>query len=153
MYIYINSAESMLINPSNTAGKFTVQLPKILSPPDNRPRRGRWFMGLVEITLPPVGSSSSKWDVLHIVCPHVEGVISGDSYRPILRSVPHGEIRRHNYARFDSVLRVPLRVADISNITIEVRNSSGELTAELAEEKKHSTSCIIELLWIGDTNH
>lgn len=72
----------MLINPGNTAGKFTVQLPEILTPPDNSPRRGRWFMGLVEIALPPVGSSSSKWDVLHIFCPHVEGVISGSSYRP-----------------------------------------------------------------------
>lgn len=155
MYIYINSLQSLDINTNNTAGKFTVQLPKTFSSKSNTTSasRGRWFLGLVEITLPPIDSSAQKWDLLYIMCPHVEGVAVGSSYKPLLRAIPQGEIRRHNYARFDSVLHVPLRVADLANISIEVRNSSGELRPELATETKHSSSCILELIWKGDINH
>lgn len=114
--------------------------------------RGRWFLGLVEIAIPPIAATSKDWDFLHIVCPLIEGVVFGSSYTPILRAVAQGEIRSHNYARFDSVLHAPLRVADITNIAIEVRNSTGELTPELLEETKHSTSCLLELLWKDATN-
>lgn len=152
MIIYINSKESLSVHPNNTAGKFTVELPKTFSARDNGLSRGRWFMGLIEIIMPPVGTSSPKWEVLNVMCPHVEGVVHSCTYSPILRSIPHGEIRRYNYARFSSVLHVPLRVTDIANISIEVRNSTGELTPELALETNHSTSCTIELIWRRDTN-
>lgn len=153
MYIYINSSQSMTINPNNAAGRFTVQLPKTFTSKGNALKRGHWFLGLVEITIPPIDASTQKWDLLYITCPLIEGVVWGSSYAPILRAIPQGEIRRHCYARFDSVLHVPLRVADISNITIEVRNSSCELIPELLSEKKNSSSCILELLWKGDINH
>lgn len=153
MYIYINSSQSMAINTNNSAGQFTVQLPKTFTSRSNAVIKGRWFLGLVEITIPPSDAITHKWDLLYITCPLIEGVVWGSSYAPILRSIPQGEMRRHNYARFDSVLHVPLRVADISNITIEVRNSSGDLITELLSEKKNSSSCILELLWKGDINH
>lgn len=147
MYIYLSSTHSPDINPANTAAKFTVQLPRTFSSNDNASVRGRWYLGLLEITLPPISSSSHKWDILYVLCPDVEGAVIGSTYSPILRSIALGEIRRHHYARFESVLYLPLRVADLANISIELSNSAGEVFPDLAEETKHSTHCTLELIW------
>ena len=109
-------------------------------------------MGLIEIAMPPVGAGANKWDVVYVTCPHVEGVAMGVTYRPVLRSIALGEIRRHNYTRFTSVLYTPLRVKDVRHISIELRDSSWNLLPELAEETRHSTKCTLELIWRRDTN-
>ena len=137
----------MEISPANTAGKFTVQLPEAFTCPRNTIHGGRWYLGLIEIAVPPISVGSGKWDVLYVTCPHVEGVVTGDAYSTVLRSVPLGEIRRHNHVRFQSVLYTPLRVKDVRLISIELRNSSGTVLPELALETKHSTKCTLELVW------
>lgn len=147
MYIYLSSHQTPRIYSENTAGKFTVQLPRTFTSNENASSRGRWYLGLVEITIPPITSSTTKWDIIYIVCPHVEGVVLGPTYAPVLRSIAAGEIRRHHYVRFQSVLYVPLRIADIANISIELRNSEGEVLPDLAQEIEHSTYCTLDLIW------
>ena len=152
MYIYLSSDQSMEINPSNTAGKFTVQLPEPFTRPRNERARGQWHLGLIEIALPQIGADLSKWDVIYVTCPHVEGVVTGDAYSSVLRAIALGEIKRHSYARFHSVLYTPLRVTDVKYISIELRNSRGDVLPELVDETSHSTKCTLELVWRRDTN-
>jgi hypothetical protein len=152
MFIYLDSHQSLDINRNNTAGKFTVQLPESFSRPVNATSRGQWYLGLVEIAIPSVGAGANKWDVVYVVCPEVEGVTLGDTYRAVLRSIALGEIRRHNYVRFQSVLYTPLRVKDVSHISIELRDSSWNVLPELVRETRHSTKCTLELIWKRDTN-
>ena len=153
MYIYLSSDQSLEINPGNTAAVFTVQLPESFTRPPNVGLRGQWYLGLIEITVPPVGVGDSKWDVIYVTCPHVEGVALGDTYRAVLRSIAVGEIRRHNYTRFHSVLYAPLRVKDVRNISIELRDSDWNVLHDLTTETRHSTKCTLELIWRRDTNH
>ena len=152
MIIYVSSWQSRGINPSNNAGSFTVQMPESFVAPKNTQLNGQWYLGLIDITVASVNNRWSKGEVMYVTCPQLEGSIVGDSYSPVLRAIPLGEIKRHNFARMQPVLYVPLRVSDVRHISIELRDSRGTLFPELAGETAQSTHCTLELTWKRDTN-
>ena len=153
MLIYLVSDQTLGINPDNDAGRFTVQMPEVFTPPKNGLTGGRWYLGLVDIAVPLGNSGRTKWDVMYVNCPQLEGSVVGDTYSPVLRSIPMGEIKRHGFARVQSVLYVPLRVSDVRHLSIELCDSRGKLLGEFNGETKNSTKCTLELIWKKDTNH
>ena len=152
MFIYISSDQTLGINPSNNAASFTVQMPESFSPPKNNLLNGQWYLGLIDIVVPSVNNRWSKWDVVYVTCAQLEGSPFGDTYAPLLCSIPLGEIKRHNFVHMQTVLHVPVRVTDVRHISIELRNSEGDLIPELTGETTQSTKCTLELIWRRDTN-
>ena len=153
MFIYAASDQTLGINPRNSAGSFTVQMPESFPKPKNTLLKGQWYLGLIDITVPSLSGKWSKWDVMYVTCAQLEGSIVGDTYSPMLRSIPLGEIKRHNYAHLQPVLYVPVRVADVEHLSFELRDSRGDILQELSSETVQATRCTLELLWRRDINH
>lgn len=138
----------------NNPGRFNVQMPEPFTSPQFQKHQGKWYLGLVDIVIPAVTSLTKKWDVLHVSCLQAEGAVMGDSYCNVLRSIPLGEIKRKSYAYFNPVLHIPLRVTDVRELTIELRDSRGQLLPEFTKStSSDTTKCTLELLWKIDTNH
>ena len=152
MFIYGASDQTLGINPNNSAGSFTIQMPEAFTAPKNSILKGQWYLGLIDIVIPAVPNKWTKWDVMYVTCTQLEGSVVGDAYSPVLRSIPLSEIKRHNFVCLHPVLYVPVRVTDVRHLTIELRDSRGDLLRELAGETIRHTKCTLELIWRKDTN-
>ena len=154
MYIYLSSNHSTDVHSDNTPACFTVQLPETFKHPENNPRGGLWFIGIVDIVLPQPAVKTLKDHVLYVTCKQVEGCALGTSYTDILRSLPCREVKRQGFVQFSPVLYVPLRVQDVTQLTIELRDSENKILQDLHKKSEnHPTLCTLELVWRTNTDH
>ena len=154
MIVYLDSNHSKAIHPLNTAARFTVQMPEPFTSPKHSNTQGKWYLGLVDIVLPPLKNTGNKWDVTYVTCLQCEGAVVGDKYGNVLRSIANAEIKRRSFIRFSSVLHIPLRVTDVYELTVELRNHEGELLEVLnPAQDQNSTKCTLELIWRKGTSH
>ena len=150
MLICLQSDQSPTVNPSNTPVLFTCTLPEHYNL--DTQRRGRWYLGLQEIVLPSV-RKGNKWDALYVCCQGCETSPLGGMYKPIIASLSLGEIKRNNFTRFSPVHYVPLRVQSLSQLTVEIYCSEGEILEDLKENSRgQATKCTFELKWMKDTS-
>ena len=154
MIVYLDSNHSRDLHPTNTASRFVVQMPEPFTQPKHPITQGRWHLGLVDIVLPPLKNIGDRWDVLYVSCLQGEGAVVGNRYGNVLRSIAAAEVKRRCFIHFSPVLYIPLRVADVYEITIELRNQQGELV-QLASPatSTDSTKCTLELIWRKGTSH
>jgi len=154
MIIHLASDHSSAFHPFNNASRFTVQLPETFTQSWGRTAQGSWHLGLVDIVVPPIKNLPNKWDVVYVTCLQAEGsVVMNEKYSNVLRSFTAGEVKRRNIVRFQPVLHVPLRVTDVRELTLELRNSRGALLSYLNTGPGDTTKCTVELTWRKDTSH
>ena len=154
MYIYLSSNQSVDIYSDNTPASFTVQLPETFKHPESKRSGGRWFLGIVDIVLPQSAIKTLKDHILYITCNQAEGVAFSSSYTSILRSLPVRGVKRFGFFQFFPVLYVPLRVQDLTELTIELRDSEYRILQDLDKNSKsYPTFCTLELLWRINTDH
>ena len=79
MFIYGASDQTLGINPNNSAGSFTIQMPEAFTAPKNSILKGQWYLGLIDIVIPPVTNKWAKWDVMYVTCTQLEGSVVGDA--------------------------------------------------------------------------
>ena len=153
MFICLESdqkSKGVLLHPDNTAALFTCSLPEHFSLESFT--RGHWHLGLTELTLPPI-KSGKKWDSLYVCCSVCELSCIGQTYKPVVTSLSLGEIKRNNFVRLPSVELVPLRVNNLSEITVEICGKEGDLLKELNHQNPEQTSkCTFILQWIPYTS-
>ena len=154
MIIYVASDHSAAVHVFNNPSRFTVQMPETFTSPKNNMTQGKWYLGLVDIVVPPIKGLTNKWDMVYVTCSQAEGgVVMNEMYSNVLRSFTSGEVKRRNLVRFSPVLYVPLRVTDVRDLTFELRNARGQLLEYLNTAPADTTKCTLELLWRKDTNH
>ena len=143
-------SRGVLIHPNNTAALFTCSLPEYFR--IDTPGRGRWHLGLVELTLPPI-KTGRKWDPIYVCCSACELSCIGPAYKPVVASLSVGEIKRNNFVRFPSVELVPLRVNSLDQLTVEICGKEGETLEELnATNTELASKCTFILQWRAHTN-
>ena len=153
MIIFVASDHSSSVHVFNNPSRFTVQMPETFTPPKNKMTQGKWYLGLVDIVVPPIKGLVNKWDIVYVTCNQTEGgVVMNEMYTNVLRSFTAGEAKRWNVVRFSPVLYVPLRVTDVRDLTFELRNARGQLLEYLNTSHTDTTKCTVELLWRKDTN-
>ena len=143
-------SRGVLLHPNNTAARFTCSLPEHFRLDTSG--RGRWHLGLVELTLPPI-KTGRKWDPLYVCCTACELSCIGRSYKPVVASLSVGEIKRNNFVRLPTVELVPLRANSLDEVTVEICGKEGELLRELnTRESENSSKCTFILQWRPHTN-
>ena len=152
MLIYLDSADCIDLHPTNTPSCFEIQMPDCLIAKEYQKAHGRWFLALVDITVPPIYSSKlSKYDVIYVLCDQVISSAKGDAYWPILRQVVGGEIKRNNFVRYPSLLHIPVSKTELKRFTIRLTDSRGDLiqwaTGNNSNNNKASTKCTLDLIW------
>ena len=153
MFLCLESDQKLrgnLLHPHNTAAFFTCSLPEHFRLATFG--RGRWHIGLLELTLPPI-KTGRKWDALYVCCSACELSCIGQSYKPVVASLSVGEIKRNNFVRFPSVELVPLRVNSLDEVTVEICGKEGEVFQELnTRNPEHMSKCTFILQWKAYTN-
>ena len=145
MLLCLQSDQSSDMFEGNKACSFVCVLPERYELNTNG--RGKWFIGLTEITLPIV-KSSRKWEAIYVCCQQCEYSVVGQIYKPIVASFSVGEIKRNNFTRFSPVHYVPLKVDNLDQINVEICHSNGEVIEELHNGVKDSvTKCVFDLQW------
>lgn len=149
MLIYLDSSDCLDIYPNNNPSSFQIAMPDSLISREYQGVNGRWFLALVDITVPPISDRMNKWDVVYVMCEQVISCARGPSYAPIIRQFTGAEIKRTNLVRFPSLLHVPVNKSELKKFAISLTDSSGDLIhcVEGKEGKKNSTKCTLELLW------
>ena len=155
MYIYLSSNHSSDVYPDNTPASFTVRLPETFKHPEDRRSGGRWFIGLIDIVLPQPAVKTLKDHILYITCKQAaEGIAFASNYTNILRSLPVRGAKRYGFLQLSPVLYIPLRVQDLTEITIELRDSEYRISPDLHKKSQTCpTLCTLELLWRTNTDH
>ena len=118
---------------------------------DGGRKAGGWGFGLFDITIPSLKNQKTlnKWDMIYIICNAGQVQTFGDVYIPILRSISVGELKRSSTIKFPTVVYMPLRVKDLSQIRIELQWGSGR-PVELM--KDGTTACTLQLRWLNNTD-
>jgi len=154
MIIYMASDHSRALHPFNNPARFTVQMPETFTPPKGKMGQGQWYLGLVDIAVPPIKNPANKWDAVYVTCQQAEGgVVMNEMYSNVLRTFTVGEVKREGSVRFHPVLYVPLRVTDVRELTLELRTARGELLSYNTAAANDTTKCTTELIWRKDTSH
>ena len=153
MFLCLESDQKLrgnLLHPNNTPAFFTCTLPEHFRV--DTLGRGRWHLGLLELTLPPI-KTGRKWDALYVCCSACELSCIGQAYKPVVASLSVGEIKRNNFVRFPSVELVPLRVNSLDQVTVEICGKEGEVFQELnTQNPEHASKCTFILQWRAYTN-
>ena len=149
MLIYLDSSDCMDLHPNNTPSSFEIEMPDCLIAKEYQGQNGRWFLALVDITVPPISDKMSKWDVIYVMCEQIISSAKGSVYAPILRQITSGEIKRNNFTRFPSLIHLPVNRAELSKFTIRLTNSRGEIISchRSTKEGTNSTKCTLDLTW------
>lgn len=148
MLVYLDSGDSLELHPDNTPTSFTVQMPDSLINEHYQSPNGRWFLTLLDLTVPPLSSKLDKWDIVYVTCQQVVSSVRGANYEPILRAFTAGEIKRHNFVRFPSLIYLPVKRAELKTFTITLTDGRGKIV-ECPDKKldQRSTKCTLELSW------
>ena len=128
MFLCLDSnqkSQGVPLYPDNTATLFTCSLPEHFRLNALGRGQGRWHLGLTDIALPAM-KKGRKWDSIYVCCSACEVSCVGQSYKPVVASFSLGEIKRNNFVRFPSVHFVPLRVNNLSEITVEICGSNDD---------------------------
>lgn len=153
MLIYLDSSHCKDLYPNNVSSSFDIEMPDSLITREYQGGKGRWFLALVDISIPPIMTKLNKWDIVYVICEQVISCARGPIYSPIIRHVTAGEIKRHNFVRFPSLIHVPVVRSDLKKFSIRLTDSSGQLIKCLDQKEENtpnvdtSTKCTLELLW------
>lgn len=148
MLIYLDSSDCSDLYPNNTASSFEIEMPDSLIAREYQGQNGRWFLALVDITVPPIITKMSRWDVIYVMCEQVISCAKGPVYAPIIRQITAGEIKRNNLARFPTLIHIPVNRAELKKFTIRLTNSRGEIIkCQGGKEGSNSTTCLLDLIW------
>ena len=148
MLLCLQSDQSEDVYPGNTCAAFACVLPERYDLDTHG--KGQWFLGLTEITLPPI-KSSKKCEPIYVCCRQCETSSIGRFYKPVVASFSVGEIKRNGFVRFSPVHYVPLRVDSLEHLSVELCDCRGEIFRELTESGQPS-KCSFDLKWTSVTN-
>ena len=149
MLIYLDSSDCLDLHPNNTPSSFEIEMPDCLIAKEYQGQNGRWFLALVDITVPPILDKMSKWDVIYVMCEQIISSAKGPVYAPIIRQITSGEIKRTNFTRFPSLIHLPVNRTELSKFAIRLTNSRGEIIRCHSTTKAGaiSTKCTLDLIW------
>lgn len=149
MFICLTSEKDSLSHTNNTPATFTSPLPENYNLDTGR--RGAWYIGLLEIHLPPL-KDGKPYDCLYVHCSACETSCIGDTYRPLLATLNYRELKRNNFVRLPSVNFIPLRTQGLSELTISICDKKGDPLEELKtiNSPNQTTKCTLILKWMSN---
>ena len=122
-YMFLKSSDSIAYHKHNHCSEFTVHLPKRLS------LSGEWMVGLTEVHFPkPIdqtGQSGSKEDTVLILSPLCDASIVAGTTMPVLGRLHNSELGKT--VRFDRVTYMKVKVVEMGEVTIYIRDEKGEV--------------------------
>jgi len=108
----LRSSDSKHFHPNNTTGDFNVHLPVPLD------FTGNWTVALTKFTISRWSKKTFKPE-LYVCSDVVEHTVVGESEIPLLRRV---YVKGAGNQIFDTPYQVPLRITELSDLRVYIRN-------------------------------